>query len=539
MSLIHPDVLSVEHDPHLRPPAVVRRRGLEPLIVLVLVGIVCAAHGVNAAGWPAYFDDEGTYLSQALAVRDGSLAPYTYWYDHPPLGWIQLALLTWLPALFTDTQVVAGRFAMVFFSAASTALVFGVARRLGFRLPFAVLATLLWGLSPLVLFESRQVFLDTIGTPWVLLGMFLALNPQRHLGRYMAAGAAMGVAVLTKETLVVFVPAVLFTVWTRSDRRLRVFGLTAFTTAFVVVGSGYLLFAVLKGELLPGEGHVALLDALVFQTLSRRGSGFILDPGSGSHGLLALWVGMDPVLLIGGVACLVPALLLRRLRPIGCAVLVPTLLALRPNGYLPYMYVTAVLPFCGLALAGLGDTGWRRIERFFVHARHRLGELPAPSFLGSGLAAVVPVAVLALVLPTWIPHYRVAWTADVNTSHAPAVRWITAHADPDDRIVVDNNYWLDLKAAGWDDPWHDIWFTKLDLDPIAAGQHLPGGWRDVDYVIWSGAFDYLGDNDMPMVEAVHEHSVTVAVFGDPNTSDYVEIRRVENDDATAPEGSAS
>jgi hypothetical protein len=148
--------------------------------------------------------------------------------------------------------------------------------------------------------------------------------------------------------------------------------------------------------------------------------------------------------------------------------------------------------------------------------------------------------VLALVLPGWIPHYRVAWTADVNTSHAPAVEWITTHADPRDRIVVDNNYWLDLAAAGWDDPWRDVWFTKLDLDPIAAGVHLPGGWRDVDYVIWSGAFDYLGDNAMPTVEAVHEHSVTVAAFGDPNTSDYVEIRRVEGSDAApVPAGTSA
>ncbi len=49
---------------------------------------------VNAIGLytgPIRFDDEGTYVSQALAVLDGSLAPYTYWYDHPPLGWILLS----------------------------------------------------------------------------------------------------------------------------------------------------------------------------------------------------------------------------------------------------------------------------------------------------------------------------------------------------------------------------------------------------------------------------------------------------------------
>lgn len=505
------------------------RRSREPLLLVALVVVVCAAHVANAGGWPAFFDDEGTYLSQASAVRRGALAPYTYWYDHPPAGWMQLAVLTWLPALFTETQLVAGRYTMVVFSAASTALVYGVGRRLALPVLWAALATLLWGLSPLVLFESRQVFLDTVGTPWVLLAVFLALNPQRHLGRYMAAGAALGVAVLTKETLVVFAPAVYAGVWSRSDRRLRAFCLTAVTTSFVVVGSGYLLFALLKGELLPGEGHVSLVDAVFFQAVHRRGSGFILDPGSGAHGLLEMWLGMDPVLIVAGVACTVPALLVPRLRPIGFAVLAPTLLALRPNGYLPYMYVTSVLPFCALAAVGTLDAGWRAAGRLLVAGRHRVGRSGVPRGgrrTGSVVAGVVPLAVLALVLPAWSPHHRVAWTADVNTSHRPAVQWILAHTGPSQRIVVDDTYWLDLAAAGWD-PWHAIWFTKLDLDPIAAAVHLPDGWRDVDYVIWSGAFDYMGDNSMPMVEAVHDHSVTVAAFGEPGSADYVEIRRVE------------
>src|SRR5512145_868577 len=53
----------------------------------------------NLDGAPSYQDYEGTYTAQAFAVHSGSLAPYTYWYDHPPLGWIQIAALNWLPDL--------------------------------------------------------------------------------------------------------------------------------------------------------------------------------------------------------------------------------------------------------------------------------------------------------------------------------------------------------------------------------------------------------------------------------------------------------
>ena len=64
----------------------------------------------SAPATPAATDDEGTYLAQAWAVQHGQgLAHYTYWYDHPPLGWIQLAGLSWVPALFfPDLIAVAG-----------------------------------------------------------------------------------------------------------------------------------------------------------------------------------------------------------------------------------------------------------------------------------------------------------------------------------------------------------------------------------------------------------------------------------------------
>ena len=94
-------------DPRRHEP-VTRRRSREIWVILGLVAVTGVVHGLNIAGWPAFFDDEGTYLSQAFATYGGDLAPYTYWYDHPPAGWIQLASLAWLPAHFVETQLVAG-----------------------------------------------------------------------------------------------------------------------------------------------------------------------------------------------------------------------------------------------------------------------------------------------------------------------------------------------------------------------------------------------------------------------------------------------
>jgi hypothetical protein len=498
----------------------------DALMLLPLLVMTVTLHGVNVAGWPAFFDDEGTYLSQAFATYDGDLAPYTYWYDHPPLGWIQMAAVAWLPGLFVETQLVGGRLAMVLFAIAATTLVYATARRLGLRKGFALAAGALWALSPLTILESRQVLLDTIAVPWLLGAMFLALSIKRHLGHYMAAGLCLGVAVLTKETTVIFAPAILLALWQSSHHRIRPFGLVAFGISFLMSAASYPLFALLKGELIPGEGHVSLIDALIFQLAERNGSGFILDPGSGAYGVLQYWLSFDRVLIIGGVASALLTVLVRRLRPPGVAVLACVLLAMRPDGYLPFMYVTAVLPFAALVIAGLLDQAWRWLAR-----RETRGALASPSAFARWRLGV-PRAAMALALiigsgslaETWRTHHQVALAADVNSAHPQAVAWMKANVSTNTVVVTDNVLWLDLVEAGWKPGWGVVWFPKLDLDPVAR-RELPAGWRDIDYVIWSRSFAYLGDNRLPIIEQLYKNSKIVAVFGEE--SEYrVEIRRV-------------
>ena len=61
-------------------------------ILATLLVYATYLHGTNMFNFPYYESDEGTYTSQAWAVvTEGTLAPYTYWYDHPPLGWLVIA----------------------------------------------------------------------------------------------------------------------------------------------------------------------------------------------------------------------------------------------------------------------------------------------------------------------------------------------------------------------------------------------------------------------------------------------------------------
>ncbi|GMA32332.1 hypothetical protein [Litorihabitans aurantiacus] len=83
---------------------------------------------------PQFIDDEGTYSAQAYAVeRLGELTHYTYWYDHPPLGWLQMAGWTSLTNAFDryPSAVMAGRETMMVALAASTLLLWVLVRRIG------------------------------------------------------------------------------------------------------------------------------------------------------------------------------------------------------------------------------------------------------------------------------------------------------------------------------------------------------------------------------------------------------------------------
>ncbi|GAA3064756.1 hypothetical protein GCM10020000_55490 [Streptomyces olivoverticillatus] len=346
------------------PREVPRLRGSRPdlLVCGVLLALILLVQGWNITGFPNLSDDEGTYLAQAWAVQQGKgLAHYTYWYDHPPLGWIQIAAVTWLPSLFFPDAVSVApmRCAMLLVSAVSVVLVYVLGRRLGLRRWAAGLGMALFGLSPLSVVLQREIFLDNIAVMWMLVAFCLAASPRCHLWHHFGAGLAAAVAVLSKETMLVILPALLVTMWQHSHRDTRKFAVTGAVTACGLVGLAYPLFALLNNELFPGPGHVSLIDGISYQ-MSRAGSGFLLSPGSGAHRVLQSWLYYDRVLPLCGLAAAVLLVATARRSRTGRALAGPALaavilalVALRPSGYLPAMYVIQTLPFLALALAGV------------------------------------------------------------------------------------------------------------------------------------------------------------------------------------------
>jgi hypothetical protein len=121
------------------------------LSLLVVTGLLLAVGIVHAVGYDRFpgriNDDEGTYVAQAWAVQHWhSLAHYTYWYDHPPGGWITIAGYTWLTRAFErlPTAVSAGRELMIVVKLVSAAMLYLLGRRLGFHRLAAAGAVLLF-----------------------------------------------------------------------------------------------------------------------------------------------------------------------------------------------------------------------------------------------------------------------------------------------------------------------------------------------------------------------------------------------------------
>ena len=495
-----------------------RFAGGEGLLVGGLTALVLVVMGLNITGYPMVNDDEGTYLAQAWAVANGhGLAHYTYWYDHPPLAWIQLAGLSWLPGLYgVDGAPVAtaGRIAMLPVVAAVLVLIHVICRRLGMAVWASAAALVIFGLSPLTVVMYRGVYLDTFAVVWMLAALALVLSPRRNLWHFTAAGAATAISVLSKETMLVALPAVVLALWQHAARSsTRPWAIGGYTSGLVLVGVFYPLYALLRGELFPGADHVSLIGAWQFQLGSRAGSGSVFTDGSIAQGLVRSWLDHDSFLLVGGLIAIVVCLPVRRLRPPAVAGAILTLIACRPGGHLPVMYVVQLLPFLAIAIGGVLDLVVRLVPDRRRWARY-------------AVLAVLATLAATMIAPRWYTGNRVALTADYHDGYVAAADYLRTRV-PDranTTIVSDDVLWLECVDAGYQ-PDRVIWFYKLDLDPAVAAR-LPNGWRDVDYVVSTPAL--RGDSkSLPAVNTLLVNSTVVAGFGEGEGR--IEIRRINEE----------
>lgn len=484
---------------------------LPPLVLGLLV------NAANLGGSPQRIDDEGTYAAQAWSIGNlGELTHYTYWYDHPPLGWIQIAAWAGLTDAWNryDVAVVAAREAMLVASAIAAVLLWFLVRRIGFARLTASVSVALFLLSPLAVQFHRQVYLDNIATAWLLAALLLAMSRRAQLAGYIGAAAAFGVAVLTKETYLLALPLIAWLMWRGADRTTRRYTLSVAAAVLGLIGLTYVALAAVKGEVMPAAGRVSLWDGLAFQLASREGSGSLFDPESLMSRTVGLWWQLDAVLIVTALAAAVAALFVRRLRPFAIALLALTAFMFR-GGYLPVPYVIMLLPFAAIVVAGMGQVA---VEALRTHGvLRRLG--------GIAVASGLVVAVIAAG-PLWAAQLRGFLLADLDRPLRDAESWMTQNAPADARMLVDDAMWVDLVRAGFERE-NVVWYYKADTDPDVQ-ELAPDGWRDYDYVVTTDSMRTF-PTEFPTVRQAIENSAVVASFGEG--AQKVEVRLVDSDQA--------
>jgi 4-amino-4-deoxy-L-arabinose transferase-like glycosyltransferase len=461
------------------------------LVCAMLVGAV--THGWNTFRYPLYLTDEGIYSEQAWAVlHEGRLSPYTYFYDHAPLGWLVIAgWVRLLPFGFNTfgNAINTGRVLMVLVHVAAVFLLFEVVRWYSGSVAAAVLATFVFNFSPLAVYYQRQVLLDNLMVLFVLLALYLL---ARHDGRVVTmttSGLAFGLAMITKENALFLLPGFAYLlhrgIGPVSNRRFSVGYWWFAATAPVLL---YVLFAQLKNEVLPAgmdfnlavppANHVSLAYTVWWQLHRTPGA----NHGSALTELLrSSWLAKDGYLLAAGaVATAVAALLAFRDKEHRVPLLGAALMA---TGYGFYLTRSVVLDFYVLPLVPLLALNIGLVYGYLTRSMRAWG--------AGALAVGILAAVLAQpggYLLAFNDHHKLQlrdmYRLSLTQLQDEQVAWIRGNVPPDSHMIIDDDLWVTLHDGRPAYRYaHSHW--KAASDPDVRDKIFHADWHNLNYVVLS------------------------------------------------------
>jgi hypothetical protein len=212
------------------------------------------------------------------------------------------------------------------------------------------------------------------------------------------------------------------------------------------------------------------------------------------------WVSTDPWLLIGGFVAALLSLLRKRLRPFGFALLLQAVIPIH-DGYLPFFYVTAVVPFAAVCIAGTADALWTKADPSRVLRGPASGAGRYAPYLGRAVVALAALVLAGYVLPQWVSYLNRNSTVHGNVPYLEAAAWAERNVPASDVVVVDDYLWVDLKTHGLDPLW--LWKVNQATAP---------DWQTIKYIIIQPqAAGTLAS--LPSLQGAYDHSVVVKNFG--------------------------
>jgi hypothetical protein len=476
-----------------------------PLLLVVVLFLALFTHGWNLFQYPYYEGDEGIYVSQAWSfLKQGSLSPYHYWYDHPPLGWITMA--AW-PTLFGGNFFVFGessidnmRVFMLITHVVSALLVYYIAKRLSGKSVVGLAAVVLFTFSPLFVYYQRRVLLDNLMTFWILASYALLLKYDRSLWHIAFSGIFLGIGVLTKIPALVFAPLFLlvllfphfFDFASKRSVNIRevIQPAVIWLFAFLCVVGSFLLYTVIKGEFLPSSvsntGKASFLDGISFQ-LERKSPEPLLQPGSSFRVALSDWLRKDAFMVYVGAASIIISLFLLRKIPRATSVLlivVAYLGFMMRGGVVTNFHILPLIPFIVILTVLLLGYIAHSVDEFL----HEKTSYTAMSTFFLRHHVVFSTCVLVIVLCSFATSEKGYLTRDETSNHNASIRYIKENFDNETSVMMDVQGLVDL----WDPrninsktfPRAD-WFSKLIYDDYIQDYKYEGKWSSIDYVLVS------------------------------------------------------
>ncbi|MFZ2189559.1 MAG: glycosyl hydrolase family 8 [Candidatus Magasanikiibacteriota bacterium] len=496
-------------------------------VVLILI---IMAHSINLFGFPSYREDEGTYASQAWSViHMGQLAPYTYWYDHAPAGWLFIALWNVLTgdSFIAGLSVNSARIFMVIINVLSAYILYKITFNITKKNNLALVAALIFALVPVGIIFQRRVYLDNIMTFWFLLSFYF-LTKRVTLTSGMAGGFALMMAILTKESAIAFLPALIFIMIRNTQTDNRKFVIILWLMSFAAVAF-YPFGALLKGEFFPTGStfggqypHVSLLDALKFQTQRTEANVFFLQENSSF--MIALsntWqrYGLS-FIIFGFVASIINLFLYKNKWNFAVSLLSLSYIIFTIRGLLLDWYIIPQIPLFALNIALLISIIFSKINLY----KNRLRPIFQYSLL-------VTILVITVAFPLY--ENRHIFTLKQTDNQVAAVAWVEKNIKNKGITLIDNYAFLDLNPDLKDITKTNIhYYWKIDTDPQIKFDLLNNTWNAIDYLLFTPAMAVSIENDnLSLVNQAYSQSIVIKRFSENdvlNEGYPVEIRAVNN-----------
>lgn len=493
-------------------------------VILFVIALSGAGflHGYNSFYYPYFESDEGTYMSQAYAVKEYSeLSLYTYWYDHPPFGWITIA--GWIAVLqgdwnFFGNSLNTGRVLMLILHLVQVSLIFFIVQRVTRSPYWAFLAIVLYTVSPLATYFQRRILLDNLMTTWVLLSVAILFIRKVRLRHVAMSGAFFGLALLTKITSVMFAPAILYLLATAKWSVHRGFRIASWMMVSGSIFSLWFLYAAINTELFPSPSgdRVSLFGTILYQA-SRGTEVPFWHPESSFIDNIYDWMVLDEAYVyIVGIGLIVALLLVvfsQKYRFFGLASILYFLFLIR-GGIVIGFYILPLLPFVVMSLVfGL--------ERVVSWVSERWRSVPV-----SGL---VLVTLLAGYVYYYQPHVVKYLTVDETSNQIESLRWVKRELPEDSRIIADIYGMTELLDPGFENErsfTNAEWYFKVAMDPAIRFDKYQNDWRNFDYILLSHEMIYQSSiHQLPVVYDAIRNSEPVMVWDDNSTA-FVDVQNL-------------